>query len=73
MFVNVNKLKGKLVERGMSIADLAEKMGINVATLYRKLGNGGLGLSVKDANLIVDILSLSLQDAMEIFFAQKVA
>lgn len=73
MFVNINKLKAKLVERSMSVEDLAQKMGINKATLYRKMGNGGVGFTVKDANLIVDILGLSLQEAMEIFFAQKVA
>jgi len=73
MYVNINKLKGKLVEKGLSVAQLAERMGINKATMYRKLENGGLGLSVKDANLIVEILSLSLQEAMEIFFAKKVA
>ena len=73
MFVNINKLKAKLVERSMSVEDLAQKMGINKATLYRKMNNGGVGFSVKDANLIVDILGLTLQEAMEIFFAQKVA
>lgn len=73
MYVNINKLKGKLVEKGISVVQLAERMGINKATMYRKLENGGLGLSVKDANLIVEILGLTLQEAMEIFFAKKVA
>lgn len=73
MYVNINKLKGKLVEKGFSVVQLAERMGINKATMYRKLENGGLGLSVKDANLIVEILGLTLQEAMEIFFAKKVA
>lgn len=73
MYVNINKLKGKLVEKGLSVVQLAERMGINKATMYRKLENGGLGLSVKDANLIVEILGLTLQEAMEIFFAKKVA
>ena len=73
MYVNIPKLKGKLVEKGMTVEQLADAMGINKATLYRKMGNGGLGFTVKDANEIVDILQLTLEEAMAIFFAQKVA
>ena len=73
MYVNIPKLKGKLTEMSMSVEELAEKMGINKATLYRKMANGGLGFSVKDANLIVEILQLTLDEAMAIFFARKVA
>ena len=34
--VNTNKLKGKIVECGMNISELAELIGIDKATLYRK-------------------------------------
>lgn len=73
MFINIQKLKGKIVEVGLSIADVAEKMGINKATLYRKMENGGTTLTVKDANLLVKILNLTADEAMAIFFAEKVA
>jgi len=73
MFINIQKLKGKIVELGLSIAEVAEKMEINKATLYRKLENGGATLTVKDANLLVKILDLTAEEAMAIFFAQKVA
>lgn len=73
MFINIQKLKGKIVELGLSIAEVAEKMEINKATLYRKLENGGATLTVKDANLLVKILDLTAEEAMSIFFAQKVA
>ena len=71
--VNVNRLKGKIIERGMSITKLAEKIGIDRATLYRKLENDGAGLLVKDANNIASVLELSSDEAMSIFFAQYVA
>ena len=37
--VNVNKLKGRFVENGKSVADIAEDIGVDKATLYRKLNN----------------------------------
>lgn len=71
--VNINRLKGKIVERGMSVSSLAQKIGIDRATLYRKLENDGAGLLVKDANNIAAALGLSYDEAMSIFFARYVA
>ena len=73
MFVNVNKLHGTIRELALSVADVAEKMGIDRSTLYRKLGNNGSGLTVKDAQMLVEILHLTEQEAVEIFFAREVA
>lgn len=70
---NVNKLKGKIVENGMTVSDLAEKMHMDKATLYRKLSNNAGTLSVNEANAIVSILGLSADEAMAIFFSQLVA
>ena len=72
-YVNINKLKGKIVEKGMTVASLAEKMNIDRAILYRKLDNGGAGLTVRDANNIAVALDLSYEDSMSIFFARYVA
>ncbi len=73
MRVNINKLKGKIVEKGLSIALVAEQMGIDRATLYRRLDNCGAGLLVKDAHKIAEILDLTCEEAMSIFFAEQVA
>ena len=73
MFVNVNKLHGKLKELEFTVSDIAEKMGIDRSTLYRKLGNNGAGLTVKDAQMLVEILQLTQQEALDIFFAREVA
>jgi hypothetical protein len=35
--VNTNKLRGKIVENGLSVADVAKSIGISVASLYRKM------------------------------------
>lgn len=73
MNVNVNKLKGKIVENGMTVSSLAEKIGVDRATLYRKLSNDGETMLVKDANAIVSVLHLTAEDALAIFFSQVVA
>ena len=73
MNVNVNKLKGKIVENGMTVSALAEKIGVDRATLYRKLSNNGETMLVKDANAIVSELHLTAEDALAIFFSQVVA
>ena len=71
--VNINKLKGKIVENGMTVTTLAEKMGVDRATLYRKLSNNGETMLVKDANAIVSALELTSDEALAIFFSQFVA
>lgn len=71
--VNVNKLKGKIVENELTIAELAENMGLDRSTLYRKLNLDGETFTIKEANLICNALNLSKQEAMEIFFNQTVA
>lgn len=71
--VNVNKLKGKIVECGLSISDLADMIGINKSTLYRKLDTNGESLLVSEANAIVKALHLTSAEAMAIFFSQLVA
>jgi transcriptional regulator with XRE-family HTH domain len=73
MFVNVNKIHGKLRELGLTVADVAEQMEIDRSTLYRKLGNNGAGLTVRDAQALMIILQLTEDEALEIFFAREVA
>lgn len=71
--MNVNKLKGKIVERGLSITEVAKMIGIDRSSLYRKLNNEGETLTIKEANSIVRILNLPPNEAAEIFFGEVVA
>ncbi len=68
MFVNVNRIHAKLKELSITVEDVAKRMGIARSTLYRKLNNSGAGLSVKDAQSLIDILQLTQQEALDIFF-----
>lgn len=72
-YINTNKLKGKIVEKGLTVPILAEKMDMTPSTLYRKLSNNGDTMLVKDANKIVSELQLSADEAVSIFFAPVVA
>ena len=71
--ININKLKGKIVENGMTVATLAEQIGVDRATLYRKMSNNGESMLIRDANRIVSALHLTAEDAIAIFFSQLVA
>ena len=71
--VNVNKLKGKIVENGMSIENLATVIGVDRATIYRKLNGNGASFSIKEADSIVKALSLNATEAQAIFFSQFVS
>ncbi|MEK4302433.1 helix-turn-helix transcriptional regulator [Oceanobacillus sp. FSL W8-0428] len=71
--MNVNKLKGKIVEKEMSITQLAKEIGIDRSSLYRKLNNEGDTLSIKEANRIVEILGLTREESIAIFFNSFVA
>ena len=70
--VDVNKLKAKIVERGLNVERLAESIGIDRATLYRRLTNGST-FTIGEADLIANALDLNGDDVNAIFFAQFVA
>ncbi len=72
MKTNMQKLKGKIIEKGFSQETLAIAINMNKATLNRKLQNGEK-FTVGEANKIVQVLGLTYQEAMEIFFTSVVA
>ena len=70
--VDVSKLKGKIVERNTTQEELANKIGIDKSTFYRKMKQNG-NFSIKEVNLIVSALNLSKDEAMSIFFSETIA
>lgn len=66
--MNINKLKGKIVEKEMSIETLATIIGINRASLYRKLNNSDK-ITIGEAIKMKDALNMSNDEAYEIFLA----
>lgn len=65
--VNVQKLRGRMVEMSISANSLAKKIGINVGTLYRRFKNPD-GFTVQEVYSIAEELQLSAQELDSIFF-----
>lgn len=66
--VDVNKLNGKIVERGTTKEAIADEIGIDRSTFYRRLKNGKL--LIGDMHKMCEILQLTNEEAIEIFLAQ---
>lgn len=66
--MNINKLKGKIVEKEMNIESLAAFIGIDRSSLYRKLNNAEK-ITLGEAIKMKDALGISDDEACEIFLS----
>ena len=64
------KFKRAVEDSGKSLQDIADLLGINLATLYRKM-NGTSDFFRNEIYIICE--ELNLKDPIEIFFANKIA
>ena len=64
--MNINRLKGKIIEKGYSVERLADEINIARATMYRKLNNFEK-ITVGEAKRISAVLGLTGEEATEIF------
>lgn len=71
--LNALKLKGKIIASGYTIETLAKAMGIDKASLYRKMKDNGRTMLIKDVYAIAEILNLTLAEINDIFFGLEVA
>ena len=69
---NLNLLKAKIIEKGLSVIDLCNAMGICETTFYRKLSREG-DFSRFEIGKITETLGLSLDERDAIFFGKKLA
>lgn len=67
---NVLASRMKLAEIGQ--VELAKKVGVNVSTLNKKI-NGSVEFKLREIQRIADVLDLTDQDIISIFFADEVA
>lgn len=66
--LNKNKLKGKILEKGLSVTKVANLLGVNQATLHRKL-NGNSEFTRSEIQILRLALELNSQEMEAIFFA----
>lgn len=64
--MKINKLKGRMVENGMNVEQLADAIGIDRATLYRKLNNAEK-ITIGEVVKMKEALFLDDADAYDIF------
>ena len=67
---NQNRLKAQMVLKGMSAKNLADALGINEATFYRKMREDGRFTREEIATMIK---ILEIENPADIFFAEELA
>lgn len=66
--MNVNKLKGKIAEKGLSVEKLAQQIGVDRSSLYRKLNNAEK-ITIGEATRMKEVLEMTPEEATLIFLA----
>lgn len=69
---NVNELKAECVRRGLTLENLSVKIGVNPATLHRKL-SGETEFRRNELQIIKTTLNLNDEQFLSIFFNEKLA
>ena len=67
--VKIAKLKGVIVEKSTTQEAVADMIGIDRSTFYRKMKNDG-NFTLKEAKDIKEALKLTNAEAIDIFFAE---
>lgn len=64
------KLKAKFVEKGFSVADISNAIGVNTKTLYNKL-KGTSYFNAKEMRALSILLDLDADDIAEMFLKEE--
>ena len=64
--MKANELKGKIVARGMNVEALADAIGVDRSSLYRKLNNFEK-ITIGEALRMKDALGMTEAEASDIF------
>ncbi len=64
--MKLNKLKAKIVEKGMNVEALADMIGVERSTLYRKLNNFEK-ITIGEAQKMKEALEMTDAEATDIF------
>lgn len=70
--VNTNKIKGRIVELGLTQKDIAKALGVALPTVSQKINNVR-AMDVREAFVIANVLKIPDEKFREYFFKEKVA
>lgn len=66
--MKLNKLKAKIVENGMNVEAVADAIGIDRSSMYRKLNNFDK-ITIGEASKLKDCLHMTNEEASDIFLS----
>lgn len=67
MAINVQRLRGKIAEGSKTQENVADAVGMNRSTFYRKLKSGGDGFTVGEIHKMMKYIPLTKREAADIF------
>lgn len=70
--VSERKIRGRIVENGLTIAALSKKMGLTPFTLGRKISNRA-PITLDEARYLQIVLKITDKEFGQFFFAQEIA
>lgn len=70
--VNSNKIKGRIVELGLTQKDLAKALGVALPTVSQKINNVR-SMNVKEAFIIAEVLNIPDKEFRDYFFKEEIA
>lgn len=68
--VNNNKLRGRIVEKGLSVGKVAEDIGLSASTLGRKL-RGIADMTLREVEMLCHVLDIPKNEILTYFFVQE--
>ena len=68
MKTNMDKLRGKIIEKRLTQEELANHIGMDSSTFSRKMKADGLAFTVGQIHRIVATLEMTPEEAAQIFF-----
>lgn len=71
MQTNMNLLRGKIREHGLTQGEVAAKLGMDSSTFSRKISSNGLKFTVGEMHSIANVLQLSSEECCDIFLPEN--
>lgn len=69
MGTNVKELMETMKSKGINVPELAQKIGVDASTLYRKMSAGGEKFTIGEVHRMMEAIPLSREDANRIFLS----
>ena len=70
--MQINEFKAEVIRNGLTLEELATRIGINRKTLWRRLNNPK-SFTLEEIRQITQLLNLDSEKVIKIFFPQKVS